>query len=573
MAASVTIECAGERTTLMDKTLEILRRTIRERCGIEMADCDQGDCRVVLAMKDGIGAEGFAIENGPGGAVQITGNDERGLLYGVGKFLRNARYAEGDFQPGAWCGTSVPVKEVRGIYFATHFHNFYHEAPVEEIERYVEELALWGCNVLCVWFDMHDYDGIDDPVAQKMIERLHRILQAANAVGIGAALMVLANEGYNNSPEELRADDSAGHDGYHEEPGGFYHREICPSTDDGLEHILKTRDEMFKAFADLDLRYICIWPYDQGGCTCSTCAPWGANGFLRVAEPVAGLVRKHWPRAKIVLSTWYFNHFIFGEWEGISAAFERDRPKWIDYLLIDDFDGFPDYPLKHGVPGGFSVVNFAEISMVAMYPWGGFGANPRPGHWQTYWDKGRDMVTGGFPYSEGIYEDINKVIMFQFGWSPGRAATDIVREYLSYEFSSQVADDVLRAIQLMEAGQAHRLRDDWADCLDEAASEIYGLDRTSQAEECFDIIQAADAKLTAWTRGAWRWRILYLRAALDAELRCSGGTATEKTEAYFNELADIYHADRAELTLLPPSVRLLTQTLTERTKREGICGD
>jgi len=52
---------------------------------------------------------------------------------------------------------------VRAVNFATHFHNFYHDAPVEEVQRYVEELALWGRNVLVARFDMHHDTGIDVP--------------------------------------------------------------------------------------------------------------------------------------------------------------------------------------------------------------------------------------------------------------------------------------------------------------------------------------------------------------------------------------------------------------------------
>ncbi|HNZ97752.1 MAG TPA: glycosyltransferase family 2 protein, partial [Thermoanaerobaculia bacterium] len=50
-------------------------------------------------------------------------------------------------------------------------------------------------------------------------------------------LIGLANEAYANSPVELRADWTAGHDGYHHPPGGHYHVEICPSRDGGAELI------------------------------------------------------------------------------------------------------------------------------------------------------------------------------------------------------------------------------------------------------------------------------------------------------------------------------------------------
>lgn len=53
-----------------------------------------------------IGIEGFRIEDRPGCGVKIIGNDDRGLLYGVGKLLRTSRYDRGGFNAGAWRGTS-----------------------------------------------------------------------------------------------------------------------------------------------------------------------------------------------------------------------------------------------------------------------------------------------------------------------------------------------------------------------------------------------------------------------------------------------------------------------------------
>ena len=53
---------------------------------------------------------------------------------------------------------------MRGIYFATHFGNWYDYASERELREYVEELALWGCNQVRVWFDMHDFACADvDP--------------------------------------------------------------------------------------------------------------------------------------------------------------------------------------------------------------------------------------------------------------------------------------------------------------------------------------------------------------------------------------------------------------------------
>ena len=545
MKDTVRINIACSKTPLVNKTVELLTREIKERSGLPVETDGTGYTTVILDIASGIGAEGFRIADGAGGVVRIVGNDERGLLYGVGKFLRSSVFEEGSFSPGAWRGISIPEKPVRGMYFATHFHNFYHDAPIEEVKRYVEELALWGCNALSVWFDMHHYKGIDDPGARKMLERLHAILEAADCVGMRSSLVSLANESYSSSPVELRADSSDGHNGYFRRPNGHYHVEICPNTPGGLELILKWRDEMLGAFSDINLESFWIWPYDQGGCTCAECAPWGSNGFLRVAEPVAQLVRSRFPMAKIVLSTWCFDCFVKGEWDGLRTSFSQNKPDWIDYLMIDGYDGFggfPQNPLEHGIPGGFPVLSFPEISMAGMFPWGKFGANPRPRHLQAYHLKTRDLVSGGFPYSEGIFEDLNKVLMLQWGWDPSRDVEDIIREYAASCFSPDVADDVLSAVLMIEEDHGIYAKKD-------------GNNKTilplPKAEACWDLIRRTDTKLSDSIRPTWRWRILWLRAALDAERKRTGGKPSDLTNTYIKELVEIYHAHNAEHPVCP----------------------
>ena len=336
--ANFTLQVSAPREALVEKAIDILTRIIETRTGLSVQE-GAGSADLVLAVTPGIGTEGFTIDSLPSGSVRIIGNDARGLLYGIGKFLRTSQYAEGHLTPSSWRGTSVPQREVRGMYFASHFHNYYHDAPVADVERYVEELALWGCNTLSVWFDMHHFNGIEDPAAREMIARLHAILLAANRVGMGVSLTTLGNEAYADSPEELRADWTAGHDGYHSEPHGHYHREICPSKPGGLEYILRMRREMLEAFSDLDVRYLWIWPYDQGGCTCAQCTPWGANGFLRAADAVAQLAAEVMPDAEIVLGTWFFDRFIAGEWAAFDQAISADRPPWFTLSYGGQFRG------------------------------------------------------------------------------------------------------------------------------------------------------------------------------------------------------------------------------------------
>ena len=242
---------------------------------------------------------GFNIRGIDTGAI-INASCMSGKFAGLGQFLRGCVIRDSGFIPPAPSGTTVPEKSVRMMYFATHFHNFYHDAPVEKVEKYVYDLAMYGYNALMCWFDMHHYSGIDELEAQKMIARLKRIFYIAECCGMAPALVMLANEGFSSAPEHLKADGTCGHDGYFIKPHGFYNVQICPSTPGGTEYILTLHEKVYQEFLDINFKYISIWPYDQGGCTCSACAPWGANGFLKLINPIADLTLKYFKDAKII---------------------------------------------------------------------------------------------------------------------------------------------------------------------------------------------------------------------------------------------------------------------------------
>ena len=88
----------------------------------------------------------------------------------------------------------------------------------------------------------------------------------------------------------MRADRSTEDNGY-TGPLSHYHVEVCPNLPAGREYILHKLEEEFQRFSDIELDFLSLWPYDQGGCTCAKCKPWGANGFVMMAEAIAVLFR------------------------------------------------------------------------------------------------------------------------------------------------------------------------------------------------------------------------------------------------------------------------------------------
>ena len=515
---------------LVEKTIACLQRILSERTGIRIVNTPIEQAELVLDIQPGIGAEGFRIEDDLHGSITITGDCERGLLYGVGKLLHDARYGDGQFTPGLWRGVSVPDCPLRGIYFALH-NNVYCHASLDELEQYIEELALWGINTIAFHLPL----PVDSttPEARVLHARNHELLLRARNTGMRIALLNSINCGLPDAPVEALA---AEFPDTVPARRGYADVRVCPSHPLGFNYLSKFLARYLDGFQDIGVDYAVAFPYDSGGCGCPECWPWGARGYLTIAKEFSRLARQLYPAAQLILGTWCYDVLDEpdGEWEGLAAALTEDR-SWVEYIMADSHFEFPEYPLTHGVPGGLPMINFAEISMWGRFPWGGYGANPLPARFQRIWDESKEALSGGLPYSEGNFEDINKVIFARFFWDKQAGAFDTVRDYIAYEYSPEVVEQVLEAITCLERTYP---RSDW---------QIEDVDRA------YALLQAADAQLPARARACWRWRILYLRALIDVELLHHENVVTDRCDAAYEELIRIFHLQDGWHCVTPPS--------------------
>ena len=213
------------------ESFEVLLNTLTRRFGergCELCNTQEADYTFRLATDPALSSDRYIIVP-DGKEISFTAANDCALHAAVGRFLYDSRFdGMGGFEPSSEKVDFTPAKPLRGMYFATHFHNFYHEAPVSEVYEVIEDLALRGCNALLVWYDMHHYTSIDQPESVALISRLKLFLKYAKKIGMSASLTMLANEGFDSSPEELRATFLV-ENGYHTKPCGIYNREICPS--------------------------------------------------------------------------------------------------------------------------------------------------------------------------------------------------------------------------------------------------------------------------------------------------------------------------------------------------------
>lgn len=524
---SVRVVLSPRNVAIIEQIAKVFTRHLAERCGGRVKISDNAPLTVELAIEESAEAEGFSITQDGKDTIRITGNDERGLLYGLGRFLRTSRYDGDGFTPGDWRGTDAPMGSFRAIYAATHFNNFYEAAPIEEVQQYLEDVAMWGANAVIAHFPAWQFTGFDDPAARKTLEQIRRLLKAARSIGLKVGLIQASNQGFSTAPKEILAakypDDLARR--------GDLGTNICPGNSAGHDYLMELYSQLTDEYKDIGLDYLLFWPYDEGGCGCSQCWPWGAKGHPKLSRDITQIARTKFPGLKTILSTWCYDTPPAGEWEGLAEFLEQDK-SWLDYVMADSHEDFPRYPLDKGAPGGLPLLNFPEISMWGRGPWGGSGANPLPARFEKLWRMTGGKLVGGMPYSEGISEDMNKIICFQFYWKPDRTADEILKEYIAFEYSPDVVDDVLAAIHLLE--------ETWI---------------TPQAEvekvmRAYEIIKDVDAKLTPRASRAWRWRILYLRSLIDAERLADDHPTSAYTKA-IEELVKIYHAQNAHHYVLP----------------------
>ncbi|MBE7489970.1 MAG: hypothetical protein KJ050_09345 [Candidatus Omnitrophica bacterium] len=415
----------------------------------------------------------------------------------------------------------MPQGSLRGMYFATHFHNWYHVAPEAEIVRYLEDLALWGVNALEICFPFINLQDWNDPQADVAVGMMRMYARVARDLGLQFGTGV-NNTLFKGVPPHLRATPLP--DPTHRR--GNSGHPVCPSQPEGLEYIMENTRKLFQHMADAGLDFLVHWPYDEGGCACEKCLPWGCNGFVKVSREITQLGREFFPGLKSILSTWMFDTPPEGEWQGLSDVLANDK-SWVDYILADSHEEFPHYPLDIGTPGKLPLLNFPEISMWGNWPWGGVGANPLPDRYQRLWDQVKHVVQGGFPYSEGIYEDMNKVVVAQFYWDRDRSAQATLAEYVVYEFGPEVMQDCLALVEILEAAA--------------------GCSYTKQPVDpkkirlAYEMAEGIKRRLPSWAGQSWRWELVYLRAVLDQERFVKGGLETPPAEEALSRLIEIYH--------------------------------
>lgn len=474
----------------------LLLKKLEQRIPVEHAE---DGLRVCLSVDHtAAGREGYRIDRLEDG-WKITGADSLGLYFGIGKLLHTAKWSETQMFPNPPEGSSQPACSFRCIYFSVHNYNWYHVASSEELEDYLLDLMLWGYNTIHCIIPVMNIREIGDEVFRNSVEITRRLFSLAKKNGMRTSLGINPNQGLLSAPHEFDNDAS-----FNLLLRENYGRNLCPSKPEANAYLRTLWQAKFEALADIGIDYIICWPYDEGGCNCERCRPWGAKGYCDVCLAVREEALRWYPNVEFIICTWAFDATADeGEYAGLYQRLNGDMA-WADYLMVDAHGDYPRYVLEHPVIK--PVVNFPEISMWELCPWGGFGANPMPKRFQEIWDSSRSVLKGGMPYSEGLYEDISKIQFAGYYWDPERSYQDILTEYISYEYDAAVCQPVLEIMELIEQNHV-------------AAHDCRQPDLNA-AHRAAELAWQVDEMLSPRAKASWRWRMLFIRAVLDEKRYC-----------------------------------------------------
>jgi len=345
--------------------------------------------------------EGYSLRAGPGG-VSIEGNDERGVLFGVGHLLRELRCARGSVRvPDALKVTTAPKYPLRGHQLGYRPKtNSYDGWTLDMWEQYIRDLAVWGANAIELIPPRSDDDRDSPHFPLPPMETMIGMSRIADEYGLDVWVWYPAlDKDYGD-----------------------------PAT---VEFARKEWAEVFRQLPRIDAVFV---PGGDPGHT----HPKHLMPMLEMQK--ASLIRFH-PKAQMWVAPQGFN----AEWLEEFYRILRAEPKWLDGIVFGPQIRVSLPQLRAEVPKRYPIRHYPDITHTLRCQYGvpewdhAFAAtlhrepfNPRPLDQAAIFRLLQPHTVGFIAYSEGCNDDVNKFIWSALGWNPGAGVVDVLREYSRY---------------------------------------------------------------------------------------------------------------------------------------------
>lgn len=210
----------GEKPSPAEKRVtELLAERIKDRAGVALAaPGDKAAFKLVIGQAASnakikefsgthqevasLGSDGYVIAVDPGNKeIHVAGQSDSGVVAGVGRLMREMRHQNGRVDVSSLNIAETPQMPNRGMYLWARKEFF---GKPDQVDRYVEEFAFWGCNGIGLWFEMGMFKSFDDPEAQKWLDIYRRLYATAKRMGMKTGLLMVINDAYTTSQTDMR---------------------------------------------------------------------------------------------------------------------------------------------------------------------------------------------------------------------------------------------------------------------------------------------------------------------------------------------------------------------------------
>lgn len=365
-------------------------------------------------------AEGFQIlvdESAGKSTLWLIGNDDRGIIFAIGHFLRTAELSKKKilFHKSDEIETA-PVYAIRGHQLGyRNTANSWDAWTVKQYDQYIRELALFGTNAIENIPFQHDAPG---PNMKIPIEEMNiKMSEICNKYGLDYWVW---------TPTDVDL-----------------------SKEENFKAEVKKHIALYKQCVRLDGVF---FPGGDPGEN----HPKYVMPFL---QAIADELKKLHPLAGVWISLQGFSD----EQEDYFYDFlEKNNPDWLAGVVTGP--GSPDLAAtRFRLPEKYRHRSYPDITHTirCQYPtqnWdqayalteGREVCNPQPFYYAKIHNQFAPFTDGFISYSDGVHDDVNKAVWSQMAWNPDKNVGQVMKEYARYFFGSTVAVPAADGILALE---------------------------------------------------------------------------------------------------------------------------
>jgi hypothetical protein len=353
-------------------------------------------------------------------SVVVSGNDPRGVLFGVGRLLRLLELSKQQVQ------LPTNVKIATAPHYPLRGHQLGYRPKTNSFdgwslpiwEQYYRDLIVFGTNAIELIPPRSD-DAADSPhFPLPPLEMMTGMSRLADQYGLDVWIWYPAmDKDYSN-----------------------------PAT---VEFALKEWGEVFQKLPRIDAVFV---PGGDPGHT-------QPKYLMALLEKQTANLHKYHPKAQMWVSPQSFNQV----WMDEFLEIVRKEPAWLSGIVHGPQVRLSLKQLREVVPSKHPIRNYPDIthSLRCQFPvpdWdvafavtqGREGINPRPLGMATIFHAYQKYTNGFITYSEGCNDDVNKMVWSGLGWDPGADVLGLLREYSRYFLGPRYTESFAQGLLALE---------------------------------------------------------------------------------------------------------------------------